>query len=112
MPDINSSNTNALQRKAKAIRPDLAALKQHMAEQAAAFSDDPAEQRDYRSLLLSLLVSDALRPLRGVDEISRRRVDVVWGALSKELKEPAARRKRIEGLIADLGLAIDDAFDI
>ena len=107
---INISNDDALKRKAEAIKADLATLKQHIATQAAAFSDDPAEQQDYRRLLLSLLISDALRPMRGAGEMSRRRVDVVLGALSKELKETAARRKRIEGLIADFGLAIDDAF--
>jgi hypothetical protein len=111
MPD-DEINESALQRKFAAVHVDLDELLKRIAEQAAAFSDDPAEQRDYRGTLLLLLFSNALRPLSAAGDVSRRRVDVVWETLSKELKETAARRKRIQGLIADLGLAIDDAFDI
>ena len=74
-------NESALQRKFAAIRVDHAALLKQIAAQAAAFSEDPAEQRDYRRVLLSLLISGALQPMRDVGEMSRRRVDVVLDAL-------------------------------
>ena len=97
MPD-DEINESALQRKFAAVHVDLDELLKRIAEQAAAFSDDPAEQRDYRRTLLLLLFSNALRPLSAAGDVSRRRVDVVWETLSKELKETAARRKLIQGI--------------
>lgn len=68
MPDdsnITPSNEDAFKRKFEAIKVDVAALRQRIAEQAAAFSADPAEQRDYRRTLITLLISDALHtPIR------------------------------------------------
>jgi hypothetical protein len=116
MPDdsnITPSNEDAFKRKFEAIKVDVAALRQRIAEQAAAFSADPAEQRDYRRTLITLLISDALQPLYGHDDDEKRtQVDTVLAKLREEMKERTARRKRIERLLTDLSLAVDDPLDL
>jgi hypothetical protein len=105
------TDPDALQRKHDAISADMAELRQRITERAAAFSSDKAEQRDYRRTLIMLLVGEVLRPLLS-DAEGHRRIGALMDALRKEMREKTAQRKRIEGLVADLGLAVDDAFDV
>jgi len=99
-----------MRRKFQAIRADQVRLRQQIKEMAAAFADDPAERQDYRHTLIYLLVADAVQPLWSKDD--RIQVDALMSKLSKALHATMAQRNEIHRLLIDLGLAIDDAFEM
>ena len=99
-----------MRRRFEAIKADIEPLRQQIRERAAAFSDDPTEQYDYRRTLIYLLVSDAVNPLYRKE--GRTQVDSLLADLRKAFNDRAIQRKQIQRLLADLGLAVDDAFDV
>jgi hypothetical protein len=100
----------AMRRRFEMIKTDRDQLLAHIGERAAAFSADPAEQRDYRRTLIYLLVAQAVGPL--YDKEDRSQVDILLARLRKAFEDRSAQRKEIHRLLTDLGLAVDDAFEV